>query len=99
MKKQHADMIQEAANVIGLDVETRDDYSGRGMYGEEVSAVVGDLGDIMACVAQAMKSLMEDLETAKYVSLVDGNHPDPDDFIDDLRNTSIDNMGRSYVIY
>ena len=95
MKKQHADMIQEAANVIGLDVETRDDYSGRSMYGKEVSAVVGDLGDIMACVAQAMKSLMEDLETAKE----DDSHPDPDDFIDDLRNTSIDNMGRSYVIY
>lgn len=95
MKKEHADMIQEAANVIGLDVETRDDYSGRGMYGEEVSAVVGDLGDIMACVAQAMKSLVEDLETAKE----DDKYPDPDDFIDDLRNTSIDNMGRSYVIY
>lgn len=95
MKKEHADMIQEAANVIGLDVETRDDYSGRGMYGEEVSAVVGDLGDIMACVAQAMKSLVEDLETAKE----DDKYPDPDNFIDDLRNTSIDNMGRSYVIY
>ena len=95
MKKQHADMIQEAANVIGLDIETRDDYSGRGMYGNEVSAVVGDLGDIMACVAQAMKSLVEDLETAKEGD----EYPDPDDFIDDLRNTSIDNMGRSYVIY
>lgn len=98
MKPEHAKLIEEAANMIGLDVEVHDDYSGRGMYGETTAALVGDMGDIMACVAQAMRDLVEDRDNcsddAKLEAMVD-----PDQFIDDLMKIRTDSMGRSVVYY
>lgn len=100
MKQEHADLITEAADMIGLEVEGRS-YSGRGMYGEETAAIVGDIGDVMACVAQAVADLVEERE----MHSANGNDErldelvDVDDFIADMMKIRTDSMGFSTVLY
>lgn len=42
MKLEDAERIVELALDHGHDMELREDYSGRGMYGKETTAVIGD---------------------------------------------------------
>lgn len=100
MKQEHADLIAEAAEMIGLDVEARS-YSGRGMYGDETAAIVGDVGDVMACVAQAMADLVEEREANEHYDRDEENDSlvDPEDFVADMMKIRTDSMGFSTVLY
>lgn len=100
MKQEHADLIAEAADMIGTEVEARS-YSGRGMYGQDTAAVVGDVSNIIGCVAQAMADLVEEREACE----ANGRHErldelvDPEDFVMDMMNLRMDAMGFQAVLY
>lgn len=85
MKQQIAEIIFEQLQGMMLDVDLRDDYSGRGMYGDQTHAISGDFGhgDVAEAIATAFElGYMDDVEFSasdfSYVS---------------------DNMGMGIVIY
>lgn len=79
-------MTQEAAKAIhenGDDLNFRDNYSGRGMYGKTTHAISGDPGEI---------------ETAKARALRDESVPEEvKDEIE--KGFASDNMGLGMIIY
>jgi len=42
MTKRQAEFFKNAAEEVGLDIEVRDEYSGRGMYGKTTYAIITD---------------------------------------------------------
>ena len=91
MRKETVDAIMEASEVIGLDLERQDDYSGRGMYGESTWAVVGDFTQFVQCVAQAAAELARERESCNDAPL--------EEFIMDLGEIHSDSMGRSSQVW
>lgn len=86
MKLKHAELIAKTAYDYGVEVEVRENYSGRGMFGKTTAGVVGNMGDIVRAVAGAAA----DLAVAE---------PDEvDDFVRDM-NLSFDNMGFDMIAY
>lgn len=83
MKLSTAEKIEQAAQDLGLELDLREDYSGRGMFGKKTAGVVGGLGDIIKSIAHAATRLKEE---------------EADDFVDDM-DIAIDNMGRDIIIY
>ena len=47
-------MTPEAAEILGVHSEVRDDYSGRCMYGRSTSAAVGSWQDILSAAADIL---------------------------------------------
>jgi hypothetical protein len=88
MKIETAKAIVEAANVIGLEVQLREDYSGRGMYGSTTAGVIGDPGDITACAAYAA-----------FVQGEEGKDVENEEMVEDLRSMRSDSMGRDMIYY
>lgn len=81
------------------DVELRDDYSGRGMYGEECWGVVGELDGLRKFEVELAKGMAAE-------ELADKDWPVDvvlDSFIDELEKLQgkrrTDNMGMSYIWY
>lgn len=86
MEKKIAQKIVEAAEVIGLELQHDETYSGRGMYGNKTDAIIAEsLGDLLQCVAYAAGTL-EDRD-------------DLDEFVGELSSICTDNMGRSAIVY
>jgi len=88
MKLEHAQAIENAAESIGLDVELYEGYSGRGMYGEKTTGVVGDLKDIICAIAHAANQMGYD---RGYL----GEEYDDESFLDGIKHIRFDSMGRS----
>jgi hypothetical protein len=90
MKPKFAQMIADAAqDELQTEVSARDDYSGRGMYGDTTGAVVGSLHEIIPAIALVAFNMGEDQE----------NGPDMfDDFIQEVSGLSQDSMGRSDIV-
>lgn len=87
MKREIAKAIIFSARVLGLQVELLmgyDGYSGRGMFGEKTTAVVGTRGDIIQCLVHA--------------AFVAGKQDLDEDFIKGL-NLRWDSMGLDQVAY
>lgn len=84
MKKQTVKAIIEASEDLGLELERDNDYSGRGMYGASTEGVEGNFRSFVAAVAQAAKGLKGDAHS---------------EFVRDLENLRIDNMGLDYIFY
>jgi hypothetical protein len=87
-----ANHIIQASETIGLDLELREDYSGRSMYGSTTHAITGDESDFMKAVAYA----------AGTIDCQDGDedaHFDLDDFVDAMGSVRTDSMGRSCLIW
>ena len=59
MKKETAELIVE--NSYGEYLELRENYSGRGMYGETTTGIVGEMGDFLDAVANAYMNLLEEM--------------------------------------
>jgi len=81
-------MRQEAAELIAAedyDLEVRDDYSGRGMYGEATSAVVAS---DPSCMFRALAEIMEN-----------GDDEDRAEVAEAIRGLRSDSMGRGVVYY
>lgn len=72
-----------ATSDYSLDEES--DYSGRGMFGQETSAVVGSLPAFVAAAASAAR----DLASAALA----------EEFLDALKSVRTDSMGRETVFY
>lgn len=101
MKEAAAKMLFEAASDADLEVEIREDYSGRGMYGKTTFAVVVD--DVMDLLAATIKYAAEvgydvgyavAIEEATKGSLGDDKFEAPD-----FRNLRTDSMGMRVVVY
>ena len=104
MLKAATEAIIAAANEIGKDMEIREDYSGRGMFGEGTTAIVyGSQSDLIVCIATAAINVKG--EEDYYDNLAD-NTPDEelekiekpaisvDDFMEAIEHLRFDNMGR-----
>lgn len=53
MTKEQAEAIQKQAEVWDYEIEIRDDYSGRGMFGKKTYAVTGNQYEIQECIDDA----------------------------------------------
>jgi hypothetical protein len=53
MKLEHAERIVRAAEDLGLEVELRQSYSGRGRSGRSTAGVVGSRSSIIQSIAAA----------------------------------------------
>jgi len=91
MRQGFAAKIAELAHNEGLDVKVYEDYSGRGMYGDTTTGLVGATGDIMVGLALYAFDLGEASDEESDESI--------QNLVDDLRNLCQDNMGRSLIFY
>lgn len=99
MLLETAKLIVASAEDMGYEIELRESYSGRGMYGKTTVGIVCDsLGDFVGAVAQAAANLA-DAETRAMHNDVESNGMSTDDFISDVSAISTDSMGRSMIIY
>lgn len=87
MKAELAKAIMSAAEVIGLELEHRAEYSGRGMYGKSTDAVIGDQGDFLQACCYAAGTL--DAESGLGL----------DELCDAVRNLRSDSMGRYSTVW
>lgn len=96
-------LITEAAD--GTDIEVRS-YSGRAMYGRECVAIVGDISELHALIANVLK----EAHTTVYEAAIDANDDDEKDqadkesdamfeLIDQIMDYRTDSMGLSTVLY
>lgn len=82
MKLDVAEQIVQSAESMGIEAELRDDYSGRGMYGETtVAVVISSWTKFAAAVAQAAVD-----------SII------PGEVIKEVRKARWDQMGRDDVV-
>jgi len=90
MQLEIAQGIVEGAEVEDVELQLREDYSGRCMYyGKTTAAVVADnLGDFLAGLA-------------RYCGDLDPCHQDGDiaEAVLDVQNLRQDSMGRGIVLY
>ena len=97
-------MIQEIASEC--DMEFRDDYSGRGMYGKQCIAVVGSRDQFDQFRSEIVSFLMDEI----YSATIDAESEEEMDaaqdllssyqeFVRQLFNSREDNMGRDMVFY
>lgn len=79
-------MRKEAAKILQKygELNVRNDYSGRGMYGSETWAVVGSYRELFEAIA----------ETMAY-----GNEEDREALAEALPDLRIDNMALDYIFY
>lgn len=88
MDLEAARALKKAADELEVELEIREGYSGRGMYGKETTAVVvGRVTDLIS------------LATHAALSLEQGGHSfRADSLVGLLSELSVDNMGRTDVI-
>lgn len=95
MEKAIAKHIIAAAEVIGLELELREDYSGRGMYGSETVAICGSDREFrQACcyAAGTIDSQPKNEEDSEDVF-------DLDQFCEEMASLRTDNMGMSSTVW
>ena len=86
MNQQTAKAIFDAAMSTDLEVEIRDGYSGRGMFGRKTTAIIFDeLADLLVPVAQAARDIPDEAEAEAFLL--------------DVANLRFDNLGRSQIAY
>lgn len=93
MTKEFATFLSDAAEHCGTEISIRDDYSGRGMYGNTTYAVVvNNMSELLLNVVQYIK---ETLENMSQDELAAANFiPD----VYDMGRLRTDNMGRDSVV-
>lgn len=80
-------LLDNAAAVLDIDLDIREDYSGRGMYGVTTVAVVLDRASDLAAIAfEAGRATAHDRDEAAEA-------------VHDLRNLRQDSMGHGVVVY
>lgn len=87
MNKEVAEKLVEVGQDEGLETELREDYSGRGMFGDKTAAVcTATLGDIILCFTLCGIDMEPD-------SLL------LDELTNAARRLRWDSMGRGVVVY
>lgn len=94
MDVKTARKIVQAGDDLGLELNIREEYSGRGMFGKKTAGVVFDsLNDLLQSVAHAAaETAIEDFEEH------DGDES-MQDFMEGLEIKGQDNMGMSSIVY
>ena len=88
MNREFAKMIVDNTDTWDERLSVRDGYSGRSMYGKETCGIVYDnLGDLMRGIAQTAADLAFEDESRL------------EDFMEELENIRLDNMGLSMIVY
>lgn len=89
MRKETAEAIVRAGEDLGYDLTVRENYSGRGMYGETTCGVEYDrLAHLLAAVGSACHDLG-----------VQGREDEAIAVMDCLRHAATDNMGTGWILY
>ena len=87
MKLEDVKIIEDALSIL-IDIDIREEYSGRGMFGETTSGIVIESeSEFVSAIGQWLRDMEDDeIETAKNIGriLADGY--------------SVDSMGRSKII-
>jgi hypothetical protein len=87
MKLETAQALERAAFDVGVEVEARESYSGRGMFGDTTAAVeFAHWRDLLVAVAQA--ALDADDEAGEDAEL-----------LEELHRLRFDDMGLGHVAY
>lgn len=89
-------MHQKTAELLAktCDLRVYKNYSGRGMYGRETTGiVVSDRSDLLIAIAMFAEDLTK--KPTEYAA----NDIDMCSFLDELANTSFDNLGGDYIVY
>ena len=97
-------LLRSACEEVG-DVEFRESYSGRGMYGRECVGIVGMMDDCFAVIAHVQTALTQELfDTA--IDAADGEENaayDLNDKVQEMQRSlmriSYDSMGRDVIVY
>ncbi len=91
--KTVAAIVAAAAEIGRFDIEERQEYSGRYMFGATTDAVVYDnTQSLLVCVAQAAVNLsQEDQDDEDQISV--------EEFLEDIKKARFDSMGHSNIIY
>lgn len=97
MKIEIAKVIVEACEEIGIEVDLREDYSGRGMYGSTTAALVlADEKDLVKATALAAIRVHENAEHEEF----NGREASmtSEDYLQGL-DFKFDSMGHDIVVY
>lgn len=89
--------LETACNDSG-ETGFRDDYSGRGMYGDSCVGITGSLSDCMRVIAYVIQALTDELENADEDNRFAARRLF-DNQIEALMNFSQDSMGRDLILY
>lgn len=95
-RRQFDDLVVAINDAEDNDVDVRDDYSGRAMYG---SACIGYVGDEPVRFALELAAVIAGEAVGYYI---DGSKPDVDDIRDafeEIGSMRSDSMGRSSIWY
>ena len=95
MKPAIAKAIINASEVIGLSLEHRTDYSGRGMHGNDTHAIIGNPSEFLQACCYAAGTL----DQTNLAEHPDGETPedethDLDEFCQEMTELRTDTMGR-----
>ena len=93
MTKEQSDFLQSVAENAGIEIDVRDTYSGRCMYGRTTFAVVVDNPlNLLGAISGYIRDVSETDNEAGTISCEGKEIPD----FDELRQ---DSMGMGSVIY
>lgn len=87
MKLKHAELLTDELSML-IDIELREEYSGRGMFGGITSGVVVDsLSEFISAVGDYLSSAeADDIEIIKEIGSA-------------IKHIKTDSMGYSVIIY
>ena len=97
MRIEIARAIADAAAEIGVEIELRANYSGRGMMGRTTAALTyNGLSDLLGAVATASANVTSGLvgHSDRVPDITNGY-----DFVEGLAGLRTDNMGRDTIVY
>jgi hypothetical protein len=87
MRLSTADALERAAFDCGVEVQARESYSGRGMFGERTAAVTFDRwADLLVAAAAAALA-------------ADDDSKENEDLVEELSRLRFDQMGLGHVAY
>lgn len=89
MTEQAAAALKEAADAAGIDVRFSDTYSGRGQMGARTNSMDGSIGEMIAVIALAAGDLRN----------LEDSDSEFEEFVEEMRGLSMDQMGRDVVLY
>ena len=87
MNKNVATFLSEALQWDGIEHDVRDDYSGRGMYGDTTCGIV--LDNPLELIGASIRYILETQIELEEI---------PDDF-SETTNLQTDNMGLRHIVY
>lgn len=102
---QSVQQLLKAACEDSGEVDFRNDYSGRGMYGKRCVGITGSRGDCQRVIGEVLRTMVQELFDAS-IDCADGEENAAYDLndtvqenIDKLMQQSMDSMGLDVIVY